>query len=65
MSISLVYLCRGKGAGLAAAETFIDYYSKYDAGCEHDLVVVFKGWDKAQRRSARAKLRFHSLAARL
>ena len=66
MSISLVYLCRGKGAGLAAAETFIDYYSKYDAGCEHDLVVVFKGWDKAQEEvKQELKLRFHSLAARL
>lgn len=65
MSISLVYLCRGKGAGLAVAKQFIDHYSKYDPGCEHDLVVVFKGWDKNQEKDKQElKLRFCSLAAR-
>jgi hypothetical protein len=66
MTISLVYLCRGKGAGLGAAERFIDHYCEYDPGCEHDLVVVFKGWDKAQAQvKQELMLRFQSLAAKV
>ena len=66
MTISLVYLCRGKGAGVGAAEQFIDHYFKYDPGCEHELVVVFKGWDKTQEKGKQElMLRFQSLGAKL
>ena len=37
MSISLVYLCRGKDAGVDAAEKFIHYYSKYKF---HQYVLI-------------------------
>jgi hypothetical protein len=64
MSISLVYLCRGKGAGLGAANKFIEYYSKHSAGCEHNLVVVFKGWNNYQEEiKQELKLQFQSLTA--
>lgn len=66
MSISLVYLCRGKEAGFSAAEKFIGNYIKYDVGCEHSLVVVFKGWDKGEENDKQELiLQFRSLAARI
>jgi hypothetical protein len=64
MSISLVYLCRGKGAGIVAADRFIDFYSKNDPGCEHNFVVILKGWEKNQNFEKNAlKLRFKVLGA--
>ena len=48
MSISLVYLARGQGAGFDAANRFIDSYSIFQAGCEHELVVIMKGWAEVQ-----------------
>ena len=66
MSITLVYLCRGKSAGLGAAEKFISHYIKYKPGCEHDFVVVFKGWSKAQDQDKKLlKLKFRALSAKL
>ena len=66
MSISLVYLCRGKDAGLHAANVFIEHYSKNDPGCKHELIVVFKGWDKNQEKEKKElNSRFQSLNARL
>tara|TARA_Y200000002_G_C22650405_1_gene651097 strand:- start:44 stop:895 length:852 start_codon:yes stop_codon:yes gene_type:complete len=64
MSISLVYLCRGKDAGVDAAEKFIHYYSKYKSGCDHDLVVIFKGWNKSQiKDKENLKVKFLNLSA--
>lgn len=64
MSISLVYLCRGKDAGVAAAEKFIHHYQQYESGCEHDLVVIFKGWDRSLlKEKDKLKLKFNELSA--
>jgi len=64
MSISLVYLCRGKDAGISAAEKFIHHYLMYDPGCEHDLVVIFKGWDNAlTKEKDKLMLQFDKLSA--
>ena len=66
MSISLVYLCRGKDAGVDAAEKFIHFYSKYESGCDHDLVVIFKGWDKSQiKDKENLKVKFLYLSANI
>ena len=52
MRLALVYLARGFGNGLDAAEAFFTAYKAYPAGCEHDLIVLCKGWyDTAERRS--------------
>ena len=65
MSISLVYLCRGKGAGVDAAQQFIESYGMYEPGCEHSLVVVFKGWEKTQEEEKQElKCKFRLLGAR-
>ena len=43
---AVVYLARGQGAGLADAEAFFASYDRCPAGRRHELVVLFKGWDK-------------------
>lgn len=66
MSISLIYLCRGKDGGLSAADRFIDNYSKYDPGCKHNLVIVFKGWDEAlDKDKQKLKIRFQALKSEI
>ena len=44
MSVAVIYLARGAGAGLLAVEAFLDSYNKWPAGLEHDLIVLRKGW---------------------
>ena len=46
MSISVVYLARGKSAEKLSAIQFINSYQKYQSGCDHILCVVMKGWEK-------------------
>ena len=65
MSISLVYLCRGKDNGFEAAQKFIEHYSMYDSGCKHELIVIFKGWDKTKEmHKQNIKLQFQLLDAK-
>ena len=65
MTISLVYLCRGKDNGFEAAQKFIEHYSKYDSGCKHELIVIFKGWDKTEEvHKQNLKLQFQLLDAK-
>jgi hypothetical protein len=45
MSISVIYISRGRGAGLVSAERFFDGYKKNPPECSHSLYVVAKGWD--------------------
>ena len=44
-SISVVYLARGIPAGLEAARAFFASYRAHEAGIEHSLQVIVKGWD--------------------
>lgn len=46
MSISLVYIARGENAGFTAINKFIRSYKNFNSGCDHELIVVFKGWPK-------------------
>lgn len=43
--LSVIYLARGIGGGLASAEAFFESYRRFGAGHPHDLVVVMKGWE--------------------
>lgn len=45
MTIAVVYIARGIGAGLTAVEAFFDAYRRFPPGYPHRLVVVAKGWD--------------------
>jgi len=45
MSISVVYIARGRDAGLASAKRFFDGYKEKPPGCENRLCLVTKGWD--------------------
>ncbi len=42
---AVVYLARGTGAGLEAAEAFFQSYQDHPAEHPHQLVVILKGWD--------------------
>lgn len=44
MSITVIYIARGIGAGLAATEQFFRHYEQFTPGCTHHLIVVIKGW---------------------
>ncbi|MFZ2959388.1 MAG: hypothetical protein WA705_21075 [Candidatus Ozemobacteraceae bacterium] len=44
-SLALVYLSRGVDGGLASAEAFFEAYRLFPPGCDHDLVIVAKGWE--------------------
>jgi hypothetical protein len=48
MSISVVYIARGRDAGLASTKRFFDWYKEKSPGCENQLYVVTKGWDGVQ-----------------
>lgn len=45
MTVAVVYIARGVGAGLPAVEAFFDAYRRFPPGYPHRLVVVAKGWD--------------------
>ena len=58
MTTAVLFLARGEGNGLAAAEAFFDSYRAHPAGLDHQLTVLAKGWDDAaghQRLAARAR----------
>lgn len=42
-SVSVLYLC-WLPYGVDCFQDFVDSYKKFDAGIDHDLVIVFKGW---------------------
>jgi hypothetical protein len=46
MSLALVYLSRGLGAGcgISALKDFLNAYRVFPAGCPHELIVITKGW---------------------
>jgi hypothetical protein len=41
--IAVIYLLR-KGNDLSLLKTFLNSYLKYNAGLEHDLIIIFKGY---------------------
>ena len=45
MTVAVVYIARGVGAGLPAVEAFFDAYRRFPPGCPHRLVVIAKGWE--------------------
>ena len=45
VTLAVIYIARGEGTGLLAAEAFFDAYRKFPPGCPHRLVVVAKGWN--------------------
>ncbi len=54
-SIAVLYLAR-KAEGIDAFRSFIQSYITYPAGIEHDLVVIFKGYEgEEDLKSARAE----------
>jgi len=44
MTIAVIYIARGHGAGLTAGNVFFCGYRSNPPGCAHRLVVVTKGW---------------------
>lgn len=48
MSISVVYIARGQNAGLNSANKFLESYKSFKPGCNHELIVILKGWTKNQ-----------------
>jgi hypothetical protein len=45
MTIAVIYIARGLGAGLPAFEGFLEAYRRFPPGCSHRLVVAVKGWE--------------------
>ena len=45
MTLAVIYIARGAGAGLPAVEAFLDAYQRYPSGYPHRLVVATKGWE--------------------
>lgn len=45
MRIAVVYLARGIGAGLSASDDFFKAYDSFPPGCDHDLIILTKGWE--------------------
>jgi hypothetical protein len=45
MSVTVIYIARGIGAGLDSVKQFFSHYENYVPGCPHRLIVVTKGWD--------------------
>ena len=45
MTVAVVYIARGIGAGLPAVDAFFDAYRRFPPGCLHRLVVIAKGWE--------------------
>jgi hypothetical protein len=50
MRQAVLFLLRGVDGGAPAARTFFDSYRDYRAGCDHELVVLMKGWDGVEGR---------------
>lgn len=45
MTVAVVYIARGSGAGLPAAKAFFEAYKRFPPGYAHRLVIVVKGWE--------------------
>jgi hypothetical protein len=45
MSVTVIYIARGIGAGLEPVKQFFSHYENFAPGCPHRLIVVTKGWD--------------------
>ncbi len=45
MTVAVVYIARGIGAGLPAVEEFFDAYLRFPPGYPHRLVIIAKGWE--------------------
>lgn len=45
MSTALVYLSRGIDGGLCSAIDFFNAYRNHPPGCDHELIIITKGWD--------------------
>ena len=43
--IAVLFLARGIGGGLSAAEDFFATYRAHDSGVPHELIVLVKGWE--------------------
>ena len=51
---------------LSTGWTSIEYYSKYDPGCAHELIVIFKGWYRSDEMDMQdLKTRFQLLDAKV
>lgn len=64
MSISVVYLARGKEAGISSANQFIDSYLEFESGCDHELLVIMKGWeDQGNKEFKELRKKFKKIGA--
>jgi len=50
MSLALIYLARGIDGGLSSAIGFFEAYRAFPPGCQHELIVIAKGWDGVKGR---------------
>jgi hypothetical protein len=50
MRQAVLFLLRGVDGGVSAARAFFDSYRDYRAGCDHELVILMKGWDGIEGR---------------
>ncbi len=57
-AVGVVYLCR-RAEGLEPAQRFVASYDRFNAGIEHQLIVVFKGYDRQELQHARYLFRRH------
>lgn len=56
MSVAVVYIARGKDAGMEAAIKFFTSYKMHNSGMNHSLYVVQKGWGDDYKIKALEKL---------
>ncbi|QKM64047.1 hypothetical protein DCO17_01660 [Polynucleobacter tropicus] len=50
MSLFVLYLARGMDGGAKATFDFFRSYMAVNAGCNHHLGVIFKGWDQPEEK---------------
>lgn len=48
MTVSIIYLSRGRDGGLESTEKFLESYDVHPAGAEHELVIIAKGWESTK-----------------
>ena len=52
MSLALVYLARGTNIHeLSSVKNFFEDYHMYSPGCQHELIVIAKGWTCVERQN--------------
>ncbi len=47
MNITVIFLSRFEDNGFDKSVRFIESYKKYQAGIEHDLIIISKGWERS------------------